>query len=257
MPVNRNFTWKKDNADRRDYLFMKNTALKLPTSVDLRNNATPVEDQGNLGSCTGQAIAESIELVNKKNGKATEISRLFIYYQERVYENSIHVDAGAYIRDGIKVVYNYGAPLESLWPYDESKWDTQPSQAAYTDAAKRKVKLYQKCVDFLAVKSAIASGFPVVVGFSVYSSFLSYKVTSTGVMSYPNTRKESWLGGHAVCLVGYNDNYGGIKNNGYFIAKNSWGTSWGDKGYFYMPYAVIQNTSMSGDFWSITSVNNP
>ena len=75
-------------------------------------------------------------------------------------------------------------------------------------------------------------------------------------MPYPNTKVEALLGGHAVCLVGYDDNFKNTRN-GYFIAKNSWGPTWGDKGYFYMPYAVIQNTRMSSDFWAITKVNNP
>ena len=251
------FTWKREQGDRRDYFFTVNRATKLPTSIDLRANATPVEDQGGLGSCTGNAIAESIELVNKKAGKMTEISRLFIYYQERVYENTVHEDAGAYIRDGIKVTYTYGAPLETLWPYDESKWDTQPSPAAYADAANRKVTKYQKCVDFNAVKNALATGFPVVVGFDVYSSFESYSVALTGMMPYPNVRREQLLGGHAVAIVGYNDNFNGVKGNGRFIVKNSWGSNWGDHGYFYMPYQVIQNKTMSDDFWAITKVNNP
>lgn len=256
MPFNKKLMWKREKLDTRDYIFPKQSANKLPGSIDLRSFAMPVEDQGNLGSCTGHAIAESIEILNKKNGKNTEISRLFIYYQERVYMNTINTDSGAYIRDGIKSVYHIGAPLESFWPYNIPKWNVKPSSAAYDDAAKRKVTLYQKCADFTAVKSALAAGFPVMVGYDVYSSFVSYKVSATGIMPYPNTKVEALLGGHAVSLVGYNDNFNNTRN-GYFIAKNSWGPKWGDKGYFYMPYSVIQNTRMSSDFWAITKVNNP
>jgi C1A family cysteine protease len=91
----------------------------------------------------------------------------------------------------------------------------------------------------------------VVIGFDVYESFESDVVARTGMMPYPNTATEELLGGHAVCLVGYND------TTQRFIARNSWGTSWGDQGYFYMPYQVIQNTTMSSDFWTISSVTNP
>ena len=80
---------------------------------------------------------------------------------------------------------------------------------------------------------------------------MSYNVARTGVMPDPNTRRERLLGGHAVLLVGYN------KSKKVFIARNSWGTSWGDRGYFYMPFQVIQNSSMSCDFWIIKEVNNP
>jgi C1A family cysteine protease len=80
---------------------------------------------------------------------------------------------------------------------------------------------------------------------------MSANVTRTGNMPYPNTRRERFLGGHAVMLVGYN------KNKNVFIARNSWGKVWGDKGYFYMPFDVVRNTRMSSDFWIIKEVNNP
>lgn len=255
MLINNKYQWRRDNPDSRDHLY-KGMAPRLPSLVDMRPFATPVEDQGNIGSCVGHAVAEAIELINKKNSKLTEISRLFVYYQSRVYLNSVGIDSGAYIRDGIKSVYTYGAPLENLWPYVESKFTVRPSDAAYADAAKRKVTGYQRCIDFNSVKVALSNKFPVIVGFDVYSSFENSSVARTGVMTYPNLKREGYIGGHAVLLVGYNDNFRGTRK-GYFIAKNSWGSSWGDKGYFYMPYQVIQNTSMSDDFWLISSVNNP
>ena len=119
------------------------------------------------------------------------------------------------------------------------------------DAAKRKVTSYQRVADFNGVIDALASGYPVVVGFTVYSSFESNSVAKTGVMPYPNISTERVLGGHAVLIVGYN------KNRNVFIVRNSWGTGWGDGGYFYMPFQVIQNTSMSSDFWIIKSLANP
>ena len=141
------------------------------------------------------------------------------------------------------------APVETIWPYNISQFARTPSTAAYTDAATRKVTGYTKCTNYSAVKNALAAGTPVVVGFDVYESF--YTIGANGIMTYPNKATESIVGGHAVCLVGYND------TTQRFIAKNSWGSSWGDGGYFYMPYAVIQDTSMSADFWTISSVKNP
>jgi C1A family cysteine protease len=225
--------------------------ITLPSSVDLRQYASPIEDQGQLGSCTGNAIAGLIELIDRKNNKRLDVSRLFIYYEERVAEGTVYYDAGAYIRDGIKVVYKKGAPLETLWPYNIRKWSTKPTQSVYTDAAKRLVTGYQRCANFAAVKNALAAGNPVVIGFDVYESFETDAVARTGVMPYPNVNTEQLLGGHAVALVGYDDAHN------WFIARNSWGTSWGDHGYFYMPYQVIQNASMSDDFWLISSVKNP
>jgi C1A family cysteine protease len=247
------YHWIPDKPDSRDHIYQAVPLKVIPPRVDLRNYDSPIQDQGNLGSCTGNAIAGQIDLIDRKNNKNLQVSRLFIYYQERVYENSVRWDAGAYIRDGLKAVNQIGAPLETLWPYIESRFAIKPSTAAYNDAATRKVTGYAKCVDFNSVKNALAAGNPVTVGFYVYASFEGALNNNTGMMPYPNTRTETFLGGHAVCLVGYDDNL----NGGRFIARNSWGTSWGDKGYFYMPYQVIQNTSMSSDFWTISAVHNP
>jgi len=244
------YHWKRDKPDHRDYIYSL-TAITQPNSVDLRPYCSAIEDQGNLGSCTGQSIAGAIELLNKRANKQRDVSRLFIYYYERLIEGTVNYDSGAYIRDGIKATYTYGAPLENLWPYDISKFKNKPSQPAISDGAKRKVTLYERITDHNGCLDALANGYPVVIGFNVYSSFESNTVTRTGIMPYPNTRREQMLGGHAVLLVGYD------KTRQVYIARNSWGTNWGDRGYFYMPFQVIQDTSMSNDFWIIKSVNNP
>jgi C1A family cysteine protease len=249
MPQNK-YHWLRDKPDTRDHAFAPKLTT-LPASMDLRANCSAIEDQGNLGSCTGNAIAGIVEYLCRKARKNTDVSRLFIYYQERVYEGDVAYDNGAYIRDGIKAMNKIGVPTEALWPYIESRFAYRPSQAAYINAATRKAVGYQRCANFAAVKAAIAQGYPVVIGFDVYESFETQAVANTGIMPYPNKATEALLGGHAVALVGYND------STQRFIARNSWGTGWGDHGYFYMPYQVIQDTSMSDDFWIITSITNP
>ena len=243
------YHWVKDKVDTRDHPYQL-TNKTQSNIVDLRQYCSLIENQGNLGSCTGQAIAGAIELLHKRQNRTLDISRLFIYYYERVLIGTVNYDSGAYIRDGIKVCYKYGAPTENLWPYNIRKFRTVPQKTALIDAAKRKVTSYQRAADFNQVIDAITSGYPVTIGFSVYSSFDSPTVARTGIMPYPNVNKEKLLGGHAVLLVGYN------KNNNTFIARNSWGTRWGDQGYFYMPFQVIQNNRMSSDFWVVKSIAN-
>ena len=249
MPQNK-YHWLRDTPDTRDRMFTPRLA-SLPASVDLRANCSAIEDQGNLGSCTGNAIAGIVEYLCRRAKKTTDVSRLFIYYEERVLEGTVNYDNGAYIRDGIKVVNKKGVPTEALWPYNVNRFAVRPTQTAYVNALTRKAVGYQKCANFAAVKAALAQGYPVVIGFDVYESFESDAVAATGQMTYPNKNTEQLLGGHAVALVGYND------STGKFIARNSWGTGWGDSGYFYMPYQVIQDTTMSSDFWIITSITNP
>ena len=246
------YHWVRQPIDKRDIPYLPNTVASPPSTVDLRQYCSPIDDQGQLGSCTGNAIAGAIDLMDRKlYNKQTQVSRLFIYYYERLLEGTVRYDSGAYIRDGIRATYNYGAPLESLWPYNINKFTVVPSLQAIADARNRKVTLYQAVADFNGCINALQNGYPVVIGFDVYDSFESISVARTGMMPYPNTRTEQLLGGHAVLLVGYNN------STQRFIARNSWGTSWGDKGYFYMPYQVIQNKSMSSDFWIIKTVQDP
>ena len=244
------FQWQPDKLDTRDYKYQIIPML-TPNIVDLRRHCSPIENQGNLGSCTGQAIAGAIELLNKRNGKYKDISRLFIYYYERLILGTINYDSGAYIRDGIKATNHYGASLESLWPHDIRKFRQQPVVEARNDALTRKVTRYERINNINECFNALSNGYPIIMGFKVYSSFMSGNVTKTGNMPYPNTRREKLLGGHAVLLVGYD------KTRKVFIARNSWGAGWGDRGYFYMPFNVVTNTSMSSDYWIIKSVNNP
>lgn len=244
------FHWVKDKPDTRDYLYSVTNRTQQDV-VDLRPYCSPIEHQGSLGSCTGQAIAGAIELLNNKSGKHRDISRLFIYYYERVMLGTVNYDSGAYIRDGIKVTNKQGAPLERLWPHNIRQFKNKPSTAAIQDALNRKVLRYERVINHQGCLDALNNGYPVVVGYLVYQSFMTDYVSRTGLMPYPNVRREKMLGGHAVLLVGYD------KNKQHYIARNSWGTSWGDKGYFYMPFQVIENTNMSSDFWIIQSVQNP
>lgn len=244
------YHWNPDKVDNRDYLYSLSTN-KLAKSVDLRPFCSPIENQGVLGSCTGQAIAGAIELLNKRNNKPTDVSRLFIYYFERLLLGTINYDSGAYIRDGIKSVFRWGSPLEKFWPYIINRFRLQPNDQALQDGLLRKVTLYERITDINGCLDALNRGFPVIIGFHVFSSFESTSVRRTGIMSYPNKRRERLLGGHAVLLVGYDS------TRKVFIARNSWGTNWGDRGYFYMPYSVIEDRTMSGDFWIIKSVQNP
>jgi C1A family cysteine protease len=241
--------WKADKLDTRDYRYQVTQKLN-PNVVDLRKYCSPIENQGSLGSCTGQSIAGAIELLNKRGGKHNDVSRLFIYYYERLILGTVNYDSGAYIRDGIKATNKYGASLESLWPHDIRKFRQEPITEAKNDALNRKVTRYERVNDFNGCIDALTNGYPIIMGFYVYDSFMSKNVARTGIMPYPNTKREKLLGGHAVLLVGYD------KRKKVFIARNSWGTNWGDKGYFYMPFDIVK-PNMSSDYWIIKSVNNP
>ncbi len=252
------YGWKPDLPDHRDFLYAvpPQRARALPTNTDLRPGCPPVYDQGQLGSCTANAIGGAIEFENMKQKlPAFTPSRLFIYYNERVIEHDVPLDNGAQIRDGIKSVAAQGVCAESSWPYSDQNKDPdtcpdcpyaqKPPQSCYTEAQKHIVKLYQRLTPVVnTLKGCLADGYPFVFGFTVYESFESQEVANTGIVPLPGPT-EKVVGGHAVVAVGYDD------SKQQFIVRNSWGTGWGIKGYFMMPYAYLTDPNLADDFWTI------
>jgi C1A family cysteine protease len=245
------YGWLPDLPDHRDYLYAAPVEMPgaIPSKMDLRAQCPPVYNQGQLGSCTANAIAAAIEFDRlKQNISDFTPSRLFIYYNERAMEHTIDSDSGAQIRDGIKSVGQLGDCPEAEWPYETSKFKTRPTKNCYADALKYKAILYQRVTQTLSqLKGCLASGWPFVFGFTVYESFESAQVAKTGHASLPKSNEQA-IGGHAVMAVGYDDS----KN--WFIVRNSWGISWGMKGYFTLPYAYVTDENLASDFWTIRVV---
>jgi C1A family cysteine protease len=243
------YGWLPDIPDQRDHLYAAPVAnlVALPASVDLRSQCPPVYDQGQLGSCTANGIAAAVQFDRLRQNLKPEFnpSRLFIYYNERVIEHTVHTDSGAMIRDGIKSVGQQGDCPEADWPYDVSKFAAKPPQKCYTESLKYKAVQYQSLVqDVNQMKGCLASGFPFVFGFTVYDSFESPQVAQTGTVPMP-APSEKVLGGHCVVAVGYDD------AQQRFIIRNSWGTGWAMQGYCTMPYAYLSDSNLASDFWTI------
>jgi C1A family cysteine protease len=233
-----------DLPDRRDKLFKLEVprVLRLPKRVDLRSEMSPVEDQGQLGSCTANAFAGNLEYLWKKKKKFIDASRLFIYYNERLYINSTGRDSGANLRDGIKALKKYGVCSETTWPYRISKFKIKPPAPAYKEGLDRTIEQYLRVLSIADIKQSLAQKLPVNFGISVYDSFQSPKANKTGIIPDPK-KGESVEGGHAMLFVGYDD------NDKHFIVRNSWSKYWGDKGYCYISYDYVDKDA--SDMWTI------
>ena len=242
------YGWTPDLPDQRDYKFsaVYKIPAKLPASVDLRAQCSPVEDQGNLGSCTANALAGALEFLERKDQVAfVDLSRLFIYYNERVIEHTVelrfrrdaarrHQDAGQAGRVHRSNVAVCHCP----------KFTNETDAACYKEAAYHQITSYQRLLTVDEMRSCLADGYPFVFGFTVYESFESATVARTGTVNMPKPG-EKVLGGHAVMAVGYDDNRSASSSA---IPGEPAG---GKQGYFTMPYAYLDDRDLSDDFWTI------
>jgi C1A family cysteine protease len=246
------YGWIPDLPDGRDRLYSAPlpTLMALPPSADLRPQCPPVLDQGQLGSCTANAIANAHLFDQLKEEAASPFvpSRLFVYYNERAIEHSVGRDAGAMLRDGIKSIAQQGVCPEPAWPYVISRFADPPPANCFQMALNHQAISYQRVLQNLTqMKGCLASGYPFVFGFTVYESFESAQVASTGIVPLP-AADEAVIGGHAVIAVGYDD------AQQRFMVMNSWGPRWGQHGFFTIPYAYLTDADLAADFWTVRVV---
>lgn len=240
------FGWKPSLSDKRDWLYSApfHSIGKLPKEVDLRKTGfvQPRRDQGRLGSCTANAVASCHYFSQAKQGqKPFNPSRLGIYWMERDIEGTVNYDSGAYGRDGFKAIQKNGIWPEEMQPYNISNFKKKPSADCYKEGLRHQgLQYFVVSKNLEQLQGCLAEGFPFAFGFTVYDSFESATVARTGIMPLPR-HGESVLGGHEVYAIGYKF----INNMLYFICANSWNTSWGDKGDFYMPASFMTGRDCS------------
>lgn len=236
---------------------------KVPAAVDLRDRHefTAVEDQGELGSCTAQAVAGLAEfLVLRDADQTIDLSRLFLY---RVTRNlmGLEGDSGASLRSTIKAMRAFGVPPEREWPYDIDTFDDEPDAYLYAYASNFKSLEYWR-LDPPGVKwkkvlrrtrTAVSLGLPVAFGFTVFSSIDDVSTDGPAVIPFPSSN-DVVEGGHAVLIVGYDDDFdAGGERKGAFLIRNSWGRGWGDDGHAWLPYQYLAS-GLAWDFWTMLSV---
>jgi len=272
--------WIPDYPDFRDYtLENKETeelkkllkpigldkvkASSLPATTDLRKWCSPIENQGQIGSCTANAGVGVVEYFeNRAFGRYLDASRLFLYKTTRDFAK-LSGDSGAFLRSTMGALALFGVPPEDYWPYTDKSpdFDKEPSAFCYSFASSYKsIKYFRHDPNELSkdavlesVKKSLVGGIPSMFGFTVYNSIS--QAAKNGKIPFPG-KNEKILGGHAIAAVGYDDNMkiknttSGSESVGALLIRNSWGVEWGDKGYGWLPYDyVLKETAV--DFWSI------
>lgn len=242
----RNLKWRPDLPDFRDYKFSANFKVSnVPPAFSVQNGCSGVKDQQSLGSCTSFAVTGAREFLEKKNSPTyTDLSPLFIYWNERKIDGDVFSDGGSSLRTGMQVLNQIGVCTELEWPYKIEQYQVQPNQQAYSDATLHLTTSYHRLNSLRDMKSCIAGGLPFVGGISVYSSFMSDEVAASGNVPMPNDT-DSLEGGHALLFCAYDDSTQKI------TFKNSWSSGWGVAGFGTIDYSYI--TTLGSDFWCVVS----
>lgn len=245
-----------DKSDDRDFSFkyventlrLQKNVQEMPKRVDLRRLMSPIRNQGNLGSCTAQAVTALMESVQIELTGDLELalSPLFLYYNTRKRTGDENEDTGASLRDAIKTASAIGVCGEVEWPYQPGDFTREPTKESYDNTGLLKVCNYYRVGGLSDVKKSLAYTNPVVMGLMLYESFESDEVGTTGIAPLPDLEKEECIGGHAVLAIGY------CEKDRTILFRNSWGTEWGKQGYFTVPYEYVSNRDLCIDKWTCT-----
>jgi C1A family cysteine protease len=217
---------------------------------------SPIENQGQLGSCTANAGVGLVEYFEKRAfQKHIDASRLFIYKATRNLMKQTG-DNGAFLRSTMGALVLFGVPPEEYWPYNEADFDKEPTAFCYAFAQNYQSMTYYRLdppgtskTELLnQIKTNLLSGLPSMFGFTVYSSI--EESAKSGKIPYPK-QGDQIVGGHAVVAAGFDDKM--VITNakpGAFLIRNSWGTNWGDQGYGWLPYDYVLK-GLAVDWWSL------
>ncbi len=242
----RRYDWRRQLPDFRDRTANLPVVQGVPPASDLRSGFGPVYDQGDIGSCTANALCGLIGFVERKFPLAAgyvDPSRMYQYWQERVIDGDPQQDAGSSLRTACRAAAQGYCP-EALWPYRGDLLFQSPSSRAVGAAGSHRVTAYLRIPQTIeALTASLHVGNPVAFGFSVFSEFESPQVAASGIVPMPQA-SEQMIGGHAVVLCGYDGKS--------FIVRNSWGSAWGRDGYFLMPAEYVLNPGLASDFWTVT-----
>lgn len=240
---------RRSPKDERDFVYDAESE-KLPSKASIVDDMPPALAQLELGSCASNAASNALRyLLHKEHKTEFQPARLYLYWNTRVnVEHSpADEDSGVTLRGMCKAIQKYHVCDEAIWPYRIEKFSVAPPLTAYKNAEQHNQIKYTSVPQTLtAIKSVLARGLPLLFGVSVYDSFEHDTTISTGVVPMPDVNNETFKGGHAILMCGYDD------DTRMFTFQNSWGEDVGRNGFFQIPYEYVLNPDLTGDFWALT-----
>ncbi|MEO0983130.1 MAG: C1 family peptidase [Pseudomonadota bacterium] len=221
----------------------------FPQYVDLRSMCSPVENQGQVGSCAANAVVGALEFHQRMQKQPlVDLSRLFVYYNSRRLADNEKSDVGTFIHHVMASVMAYGACSEAMWPYIEAMWSTKPTEACYREAMNVQGLTYARADLGPACLAVLAEGLPVVFGACIPGEMIQVEAALTGRIETPQGPWPEPGGGHAMLVVGYD------LAQKMWLIRNSWGTDWGDGGHAWVSFDVMSRYGMPSQFWTIGAI---
>lgn len=220
-------------------------------SVDLRSDFTTPKNQGELGTCTAFAMVSIFEYIMKKaNPSNPDLSEMFVFYNA-VKKKSLNweekLKEGTSFFDAFSAMSSLGVCTEDLCPYGKNL--LEPSPEAYEDGKSRLVKTVKNVnISHEDFTSAISEGYPIAISLRIFDSFQAdgngfiYRPTDEQIKNHDD-------GNHAMVICGFSE------DEKVYIVRNSWGTSFGDKGYCYIPFSYIDDPALCNQACIITDVD--
>jgi len=246
MTTTKIYNYKFQDIDARDYIYQhRHVPLLKSFYIGDSIQSCPVLDQFDIGSCVANA---SYVLFYIESKKKINVSRLQLYFCSRAVDNlSLTEDTGVSIRGCMNAVRKYGLCDEKRWSYNTSNFSKLAPSTSFTQTYSLTNFVYTFIPQNLqSIINCLSNGHPIMLGIYVYQSFESDNANKYGVIPMPNVNTEKSLGGHAIVIIGFDS------SKKVFKFQNSWGTSWGDKGFGYIPFDYILNSNLAADLVSVT-----
>lgn len=229
--------------------------ISLPAAINLIPYFQAIRNQGPRGTCVAYTLTALNEYILRRRGFIRNLSEQHLYYEVKLIDG-IPASCGTYQAKAVLPLLSKGECLETIWPYNPSlpcnNHGPRPANARPNGLNQRLATVAVPARSVAAYKLHMSKQRPVTISIPVYNSWYASQETRRSGRITMRVGNEASVGGHAVCLVGYQDTPGS-PGGGYFIVRNSWGTaSFGYQspygaGYGTIPYQYITNDAYLGE----------